>query len=293
MRKILLLSSIFLLTACSTSGVKKKEKQTENQDSYSFKENPEKAGFENAKEKLKQADAQKVPESNQKSYPNGIKITWFKHGKGNKISKRTVYKINYEVRLEDGTVVDGNQLLNREWLPYMTGFQMQTKGWEFALEQMKVGDFVEVYIPSDLARGEKGIKGLIPPNSPNVLKIEILGKIEPTKQTDGTWVWLLEENHTEKIKANLESSVEFHYMVSSESNPKYDISYRRNQPYNLQFSDFGIVKGLKKGLLGAKKADKIWILVPPSEAYGEKGLVNLVKPNEYLFYDIFVLNVQP
>jgi FKBP-type peptidyl-prolyl cis-trans isomerase len=94
------------------------------------------------------------------------------------------------------------------------------------------------------------------------------------------------------MRATVENTVEFHYMVGTQSNPKYDISYRRNQPYALKFSDFGIVKGLKKALISAKRADKIWVLVPPSEAYGDKGLVDIVKPGESLFYDIFVTDVR-
>jgi FKBP-type peptidyl-prolyl cis-trans isomerase len=37
--------------------------------------------------------------------------------------------------------------------------------------------------------------------------------------------------------------------------------------------------------------DKLWILVPPSQAYGSKGMVDLVKPNEDLFYDLIIMDV--
>ena len=56
-------------------------------------------------------------------------------------------------------------------MPFMVGFNMQTKGWDIALRQLKVGDFAEIIIPSELARGSKGIEGLIPPNADNILKI--------------------------------------------------------------------------------------------------------------------------
>jgi FKBP-type peptidyl-prolyl cis-trans isomerase len=59
----------------------------------------------------------------------------------------------------------------------------------------------------------------------------------------------------------------------------------------LRFSDFGIVKGLKKALINAKRSDKLWVVVPAEMAYGSKGLLDLVKPNEPVFYDIFVENV--
>ena len=80
-------------------------------------------------------------------------------------------------------------------------------------------------------------------------------------------------------------------MVGTPSNPKYDISYRRNTPYKLRFNDKGIISGLKKALLNTKRSDKLWLVVPSNEAYGSKGFLDLVKPNEKVFYDIFILEV--
>ena len=54
---------------------------------------------------------------------------------------------------------------------------------------------------------------------------------------------MLEENTSEKILASEKTEVTFHYIVGTPTNPRYDISYRRNTPYRLRFSDFGIVKG--------------------------------------------------
>ncbi len=104
-------------------------------------------------------------------------------------------------------------------------------------------------------------------------------------------VWLLEENSSEKLKASEANIIDFHYMVGTKSNPKYDMSYRRSVPFRMRFTDHGIVSGLKKGLLGVKRSDKVWILVPAKEGYGTKGLLDLVKSNEKLFYDIFVVDV--
>lgn len=280
-----------LLMACDTSGVKKEKSNSGTVNpKISKQESTQKSDipFVVAKEKLAKGGKQIT----EKTLPGGLKINWFTRGTGETIQAEDVLKINYEVRLEDGTIVDGNQLLNREWLPFMVGFQMQTKGWEMALLELKVGDFVEIFIPAKLARGEKGIKGVIPPNSPNIVRLEIIEKIKPTREIDGTKVWLLEQNVKETKLATLDNTVDFHYMVSTPSNPKYDISYRKEGPFSMQFSDFGIIKGLKKAMVKAKKSDKIWILVPPSEAYGDKGLVDLVKPNEPLFYDIFVMDVR-
>jgi FKBP-type peptidyl-prolyl cis-trans isomerase len=87
------------------------------------------------------------------------------------------------------------------------------------------------------------------------------------------------------------SEVAIHYFVGTKSNPRYDNSYQRGVPFTFRLNDNGLVPGLRKAMKGRALFDKLWILVPAKEAYGEKGLVDLVKPNEDLFYDIIVRDV--
>ncbi len=226
-----------------------------------------------------------------KEFENGIKIKWFKRGNGELIKNEEVIAINYQVFLEDGTLVDGNELLSRASLPFLVGYGLQTKGWDLALTSLQVGDFVEIFIPADLARGKTGVKGLIPPNANNIIRIKIIKKIKPTNEIDGIKIWLLEQNKNETRKATEENQVEFHYIVGTKSNPKYDFSYQRNKPFKFSFNDRGVISGLKKALKSAKRSDKLWVVIPPNEAYGETGLLDLVKPNEKVFYDVFVMEV--
>jgi FKBP-type peptidyl-prolyl cis-trans isomerase len=51
------------------------------------------------------------------------------------------------------------------------------------------------------------------------------------------------------------------------------------------------VPGLKKALINCKKFDRLFIVVPPEEAYGSKGYLDLVKPNETVFYNVLVVDV--
>jgi FKBP-type peptidyl-prolyl cis-trans isomerase len=55
--------------------------------------------------------------------------------------------------------------------------------------------------------------------------------------------------------------------------------------------DPSLIPGLRKAMLNTKMYDKLYILVPPKEAYGSKGYVDLVKPNEDLFYDVIIMDV--
>ena len=281
MKYIYIVVVTFLLS-CSVEGVK-----NEKEDLISSKEI--KSDLKQTFSENKTLKPTKIKD--QKSFSNGLKIKWFEHGKGEMIKSEDVIQINYQVFLEDGTLVDGNELLSRPNLPFLVGYGMQTKGWDLVLTSLRIGDFAEIFIPAKLARGKDGIKGLIPPNANNIIRLKVVKKIEPTRIIDGVKVWLLEENKKEIKLTNENNEVEFHYMVGTPSNPKYDISYQRNKPYKMRFDDKGIINGLKKGLLYSKRSDKLWIVVPAEEAYGSKGYLDIVKPNEKVFYDIFVMEV--
>ena len=225
------------------------------------------------------------------SLDNGIRIKWFEHGEGEKLIHGDCAMIDYKVVIEDNNVVDGNHLLKKPSVPFLLGFNMQTEGWEIALKELKVGDFAEVFIPAKLARGEKGIKGLIPPNADNILRIRILEKRIPTRELDGNKVWVFEENVKNKVKFDDGYEIDFHCMVSTPSNPLYINTYRSNNPFKMSLRDGGTVPGLKKALINAKKSDRMFVYVPSTEAYGSKGYQDVVMANEDLFYNILVMDV--
>lgn len=223
---------------------------------------------------------------------NGERIEWFERGKGPFLKDGDLAMIDYRVELPDGSVVDGNHLLKMKSFPYLIGFQMQL-GWDAALVKLRVGDFAKISIPSRLARGEKGVNGLIPKNADNYLVIRVVSIKTPTKTTaEGVKIWLLEENKKYKMRFNEGKTMTIHSMVSSPSNPLYYNSYRENKPFVFRFEDNGIVPGLKKALTNAKKADRLYIYIPTSQAYGSQGFLDIVKPNEPLFYNLLVLDVR-
>lgn len=272
---------IFFLASC-TNGVDKIESDSKSDEKKSSE-------VLSPAEKLIEPKEQIV---SKKEFPNGLKIQWFEQGGGEPVLEGEVYEINFKTKLENGDVIDGNFKLQREMLPFLVGYGMQTPGFDLAMKELKVGDFVEVYIPGKLARGKKGIPGIVPPNAPNIMHIRVGKKIQPTKTIDGVKVWRLEENpKMTDAKIGENSEVAIHYFVGTATNPRYDNSYQRNSPFTFGMKDVSLIPGLKKAMLGMKMFDKLFILVPPKEAYGAKGYVDLVKPNENMFYDIIVMDV--
>jgi len=280
-KNYLYLSLLLFLVACESSGVKTTEKTAVIKQGT----------VDNRSQAERLLDPAKTI-VDKKEFPSGLKIQWFKKGTGPAIQPGEVVEINFKLQLPSGDVVDGNHLLKRETIPFLVGYNMQTSGWDIAFNELHVGDFVELFLPPNLARGDKGIPNLIPPNSPNVVFLRVGKKVKPTKLTNGVKVWLLEENPQMKAyKIDENAQVAIHYFVGTKTNPRYDNSYQRNVPFQFGMKDVSLIPGLKKGLLGTKLFDKLWVLVPPSQAYGKKGMVDLVKPNEALFYDLIIMDV--
>ncbi len=280
-KNYLYLSLLLFLVACESSGVKTTEKTPVIKQGT----------VDNRSQAERLLDPAKTI-VDKKEFPSGLKIQWFKKGTGQAIQPGEVVEINFKLQLPSGDVVDGNHLLKRETIPFLVGYNMQTSGWDIAFNELHVGDFVELFLPPNLARGDKGIPNLIPPNSPNVVLLRVGKKVKPTKITNGVKIWLLEENPQMKAyKIDENAQVAIHYFVGTKTNPRYDNSYQRNVPFQFGMKDVSLIPGLKKGLLGTKLFDKLWVLVPPSQAYGKKGMVDLVKPNEALFYDLIIMDV--
>lgn len=265
---------IFTLVACKPEGVKKEVLETSKKQS---------SKVDSLELKLEVIDEEKLD--------NGLEIKWIEKSNGESIKAGDVLLIDYKVRLADSTIIDGNHLLNKPYLPYMVGFGFQPAGWDLAFEKMRVGDFARIKIPAKLARGDKEVKNLIPKNSDNYLTIRILSKKAPTKEIDGVKIWLLEENKLQKARFNDKNSIEFFTTASSPSHPFYFNSYATNQPFRLKLADHGIVPGLKKALINAKKGDRMYIYVPAKEAYDTKGYLDLVLPNEPIFYNLLVTDI--
>jgi FK506-binding protein 1 len=59
-------------------------------------------------------------------------------------------------------------------------------GWEKALKTMRVGEsaVVQVLDPTTWGYGASGVPGIVPPNSPLVLEIEVLDRQSPTENID-------------------------------------------------------------------------------------------------------------
>jgi FKBP-type peptidyl-prolyl cis-trans isomerase len=113
--------------------------------------------------------------------PSGLQYKVVKEGTGPKPTAADVVKCNYR-----GTSIDGKEFDSSYSRGEPTKFPVKgvIKGWTEALQLMPVGSKWELYVPADLAYGERGAGGVIGPNQTLVFEVELLS-IEPPSPPQG------------------------------------------------------------------------------------------------------------
>ena len=103
--------------------------------------------------------------------PDGLQYKVIKEGTGPKPKASQTVSVNYR-----GTLLNGNEFDSsyKRGEPATFPCSGLIKGWTEALQLMKVGSKWQLWIPSDLAYGERGAGGVIPPNATLVFEMELL-----------------------------------------------------------------------------------------------------------------------
>ena len=103
--------------------------------------------------------------------PSGLQYKVLKDGTGRTPTVTDRVKVNYRGTLVDGTEFDSSYKRGKPYEPEVTGV---IPGWTEALQLMKEGAKWQLFIPSELAYGDKPRGRTIPPNAALIFEIELL-----------------------------------------------------------------------------------------------------------------------
>jgi FKBP-type peptidyl-prolyl cis-trans isomerase FklB len=114
-----------------------------------------------------------------KTTASGLQYKIIEEGKGPSPKAGDTVTVNYRGTLIDGTQFDSSYDRGQPATFPLTGV---IPGWTEALQMMKKGSKWELYIPPDLAYGDRGAGNRIPPNSTLIFEVELISIQAPEKE---------------------------------------------------------------------------------------------------------------
>ena len=115
-----------------------------------------------------------------KTLPDGLEYKVINAGTGKKPKADDTVTVNYRGTLINGTEFDSSYKRGQPTTFPVSGGMI--KGWSEALQLMQEGAKWELFIPSNLAYGERGMGGVIGPNATLIFEVELVSIKEKTQE---------------------------------------------------------------------------------------------------------------
>lgn len=118
---------------------------------------------------------QNITREGVKELPGGIQYEVIKEGTGKQPAVTDSVKAHYK-----GTLLDGKEFDNsfKRGQPFTAPLRALIKGWQVALPMMKEGSHWRLWIPSDMAYGDRGAGNDIPGGATLIFEVELLQVIK-------------------------------------------------------------------------------------------------------------------
>lgn len=103
--------------------------------------------------------------------PDGLQYKILAEGKGPKPTANDTVTVHYAGKLVNGTEFDSSYKRGEPATFPVSGV---IAGWTEALQLMPIGSTWELYIPADLAYGDRGAPPVIGPNETLIFKVQLI-----------------------------------------------------------------------------------------------------------------------
>jgi peptidyl-prolyl cis-trans isomerase A (cyclophilin A) len=126
-----------------------------------------------AEEKAKQKEILDSIAAGYDETESGLRYNIIQKGNGKQATKGANVSVHYKGQLLDGTVFDSSYKRKKP-IDFAVGVGQVIAGWDEGILLLKVGDKARFVIPSNLAYGERGAGGVIPPNATLIFDVELM-----------------------------------------------------------------------------------------------------------------------
>jgi peptidylprolyl isomerase len=166
------------------------------------------------------------------------------------------------------------------------------KGWDEGVLGMKAGGKRQLLLPPDLAYGERGAGGVIPPNATLLFEVELLEIWE--KSESGLEYFDIKEGTGAEPKTG--QTCVMHYTGwlwrNNAKGKKFDSSVDRDEPLPFAIGKGKVIKGWDEGVATMKVGGKRKLLIPAKLGYGARGFGDVIPPDATLYFEVELLKVK-
>lgn len=233
---------------------------------------------------------------------SGLQYVIEEQGSGPTPAAGEVVQVHYAGKLADGTIFDSSYDRDQP-IAFPLGQGLVIPGWDEGISLLTVGSKAKLIVPPELAYGEFGAGGVIPPNATLYFEVELVDILPgspaaPTQVAEADltttdsglkYVDLVSGDGPTPAAGQL---VAVHYTGWLEDGTKFDSSLDWGQPFIFPVGQQTVIPGWDEGVTGMKVGSKRQLVIPPQLAYGEEGIDGVIPPNATLIFEVELVEIQ-
>ena len=233
--------------------------------------------------------------------PSGIKYIVIEEGEGGSPTPDNWAYFHFTGYLPSGQIFDAS-VLRGEPVRINPGEIEFIPAWDEIVQLMKQGAKFHVIVPPSMGYGEKGLTGIVGPNTTLRFDMELLHisekkEIKPfdcagkdTIKTD-SGLQLIHVTEGEGIPPKENNVVKIHFTGYLENGKMFQSSLETDDPVIFAVGQKQVIDGLDEAVQYIKPGGTARVIIPWQLGYGEEGYMPVIPGKEELTFDVELISV--